>query len=88
MEAQRRLSELTGLARLSDPDRIGRMVSVRVPVDDPDAVQRTVYSEYRIEVPIFAWKTEPLLRASFAAYNDESDLESLVTALERVLNDS
>jgi selenocysteine lyase/cysteine desulfurase len=88
MEAQRRLSELTGLAPLSDPDRIGRMVSVRVPVDDPDAVQRTVYSEYRIEVPIFARKTEPLLRASFAAYNDESDLESLVTALERVLNDS
>jgi isopenicillin-N epimerase len=88
VKAQRRLSELTGLTPLSDPDRIGRMVTVRVPVDDPDAVQHTLYSEHRVEVPVFARKTEPLLRASFAPYNDESDLDSLVTALERVLNDS
>lgn len=88
VEAQRRLGDLTGLAPVADPDRIGRMVSVRVPVDDPDAVQRTLYSKYRVEVPVFARKSEPLLRASFAAYNDESDLDSLVTALERVLNAS
>jgi isopenicillin-N epimerase len=86
VEAQRRLSELTGLPPLSDPDRIGRMVSVRVPV--ADGTQARLYDEHRIEIPVFARKTEPLLRASFAPYNDESDLDSLVTALERVLNDS
>jgi selenocysteine lyase/cysteine desulfurase len=44
--------------------------------------------EHRIEVPVFARETAPLLRASFGPYNDESDLESLVTAVERVLSDS
>jgi isopenicillin-N epimerase len=88
VEAQRRLSALTGHAPLSDPDRIGRMVSVPVAVHDPDAVQRALYSQHRVEVPVFARKTRPLLRASFAAYNDESDLDSLLTALERVLSES
>jgi isopenicillin-N epimerase len=88
VEAQRRLTELTGIAPLSDPDRIGRMVSVRVPVDDAEATQARLLEEFRIELPVFARKTEPLLRASFAPYNDESDLDSLVIALERVLNES
>jgi isopenicillin-N epimerase len=88
VDAQRRLSELTGLAPLSDPERIGRMVSVHVPLSDPESVQRRLHDDYRIEVPIFARKSEPLLRASFGPYNDESDLESLLTALERVLSDS
>jgi selenocysteine lyase/cysteine desulfurase len=64
------------------------MVSVRVPVDDPEAVQHRLHDDHRIEVPIFARTSEPLLRASFGPYNDESDLESLLTALERVLSDS
>jgi selenocysteine lyase/cysteine desulfurase len=64
------------------------MVSVRVPVDDAEATQARLLKDFRIEIPVFARKTEPLLRASFAPYNDESDLDSLVTALDRVLNDS
>jgi isopenicillin-N epimerase len=88
VEAQRRLTNLRGVEPLSDPDRIGRMVSVRVPVDDAEATQARLYADYRIEVPLFARKTDPLLRASFAPYNDESDLESLVTALERLLSES
>jgi isopenicillin-N epimerase len=88
VETQRRVAELTGLEPIADPDRIGRMASVRVPTDDPEALQRRLLDEHRIEVPVFARKTAPLLRASFASYNDESDLESLVTALERLLSDS
>jgi isopenicillin-N epimerase len=88
IEAQRRLAELTGFAPISDPARIGRMVSVRVPVEDAEAAQARLLEEFRIEIPVFARKTEPLLRASFAPYNDESDLDSLVTAFERVLNES
>jgi isopenicillin-N epimerase len=88
VEAQRRLADLTGLAPISDHERIGRMVSVRVPVDDAEATQARLLKDFRIEIPVFARKTEPLLRASFAPYNDESDLDSLVTALDRVLNDS
>jgi isopenicillin-N epimerase len=88
VEAQQRLADLTGFAPISDPARIGRMVSVRVPVDDAEATQARLLDEFRIEIPVFARKTEPLLRASFAPYNDESDLDWLVTALERVLTES
>ena len=88
VDAQRRLTELTRLPPLSDADRIGRMVSVHVPADDADKLQRSLYDEDRIEVPVFARKTAPLLRASFGPYNTASELDSLLAALERRFNDS
>ena len=41
-----------------------------------------LYDERRIEVPVFARKTERLLRYSVAAYTEERDLEALADALD------
>jgi selenocysteine lyase/cysteine desulfurase len=80
-EALARLCELDGIEPIADEALIAQMASVRVPVDDADAFQKRLYDEHRIEVPVFARKTEPLLRYSVAAYTDERDLELLAGAL-------
>ena len=48
---------------------------------DGDEVQRRLYDEHRVEVPV----TDGLLRASFALYNDRGDLERLLAALSSIL---
>ena len=85
VEAQRRLTALFGTVPLSTAEFVGRMASVPLPHPDPDALKARLYDEYRIEIPMRPHDGGALLRASFAAYNDESDLDSLAAALEREL---
>jgi isopenicillin-N epimerase len=59
-----------------------QMVTMRLPPDAPADLQRRLYAEYRIEIPVF----EPrVIRASFQGYNDASDLDMLATALNALL---
>ena len=83
LEAQRRLTALLGTAPLSSPEFVGRMTAVVVPGADADELKSRLYDEHRIEVPVKPHPAGALVRASFAAYNVESDLDSLVLALER-----
>jgi isopenicillin-N epimerase len=79
--ARARLSELSGVELIAADDLVAQMASFRVPTEDPDELKRWLYREHRIEVPVFARKTEPLLRVSIAAYNDEADVSALESAL-------
>jgi selenocysteine lyase/cysteine desulfurase len=62
------------------------MVSAPLPACDPEALQRRLYDEDRIEVLAQLWNDRPLLRVSFQGYNDEADLDRLVEALARHLS--
>jgi isopenicillin-N epimerase len=59
-----------------------QMVTMRLPRDVPADLQRRLYAEYRIEIPVFE---PPMIRASFQGYNDASDLDMLATALDALL---
>jgi isopenicillin-N epimerase len=85
VQAQARLRELLGTEPPAAPELLGRMAAVPVPAVDADVLKARLYDEYRIEVPMRPHDGGALLRVSFAAYNDESDLDSLVAALEREL---
>jgi len=85
VEAQRRLAALLETEPLSTPAFLGRMAAVPVRVTDAAALKRRLYDEHRVEVPIRPYRGGSLVRASFAAYNDESDIDSLVEALDREL---
>jgi selenocysteine lyase/cysteine desulfurase len=62
------------------PSYVGRMAAVPV-AGDGDELKRRLYDEHRIELPV----TDGVLRASFAMYNDEGDLERLLAALSSIL---
>ena len=81
LETRRRLGEIPGVEPIAPDELVAQMSSVRVPTDEPDALKARLYADHRIEVPVFARKTEPLLRFSIAAYNDERNVDALIDAL-------
>jgi isopenicillin-N epimerase len=83
VEARHELARVLGVKPTAPTERyVGRMAAVPLPAGvDGDDLQRRLYDEDRIEVPI----RSGLLRVSFAMYNDGSDLDRLVTALQRIL---
>jgi selenocysteine lyase/cysteine desulfurase len=60
-----------------------RAFSVRAP--DPSGLQRRLYDEHRVEVPVYEWEETTLLRVSIGPYSDEADLERLAVALRETL---
>ena len=51
-------------------------------VDDPDALQRRLFDEHRIEVVVSKWEGKSLLRVSIGPYNEAADVERLLEALD------
>jgi isopenicillin-N epimerase len=48
---------------------------------DPEALQRRLFDEHRIEVVVLAWEGRSLLRVSIGPYNEAADVEKLLDAL-------
>lgn len=85
IKAHTRINSLTGLEALSPPSSewFQQMVAVRLPpAVDPEQISTYLYDQHRIEVLAQTWHDQPLLRVSFQAYNQESDLDALLEALE------
>jgi selenocysteine lyase/cysteine desulfurase len=62
------------------------MASIRLPSDvDTSWLKLRLYDEFHIEVPVICWQNQPMMRVSFQAYNDHSEAEALVEALQKLL---
>jgi isopenicillin-N epimerase len=82
--AEARLRTLK-LERLpGEPSLLMRAVQLPRRVD-PQKLWRRLYEEHRVEVPVYDWWERPLLRVSIGPYNDEEDVEHLVTTLATLL---
>ncbi len=68
-----------GLEPLTDD--FVQMRGLRIDHADPPALQRRLYDEHRIEVPVFETPHGWVLRVSVEGYNDEDDLRALDDAL-------
>ena len=86
-EARRRIEELTGLPPIcpDSPEWYAQMAAFPLPPCDGAALQRRLYDEYRVEVPIIEWGGRQLVRVSVQGYNTEEDVVALVTALGDLL---
>ena len=86
-EARRRIDELTGLPPIcpDSPEWYAQMAAFPLPPCDAAAIQRRLYDEYRVEVPIIEWNGRQLVRVSVQGYNTLEDVEALVGALREVL---
>lgn len=90
LKAYQRINDLTGLEPLS-PSSSGwfqQMVAVWLPdFVDPDSLHRYLYERHHIEVIVQHRQGQPYLRVSFQAYNQASDLDALLAALEKYLSE-
>ena len=66
-------------------DWTGQMVSHRLPNNSPETLKRDLWNDFSIEVPIFKWQEHKFIRVSLHYYNDISDIEKLLFALEKLL---
>ena len=74
------------------PQWYASMISLPLPPSDisprsglRDPLQESLWSEYRIEVPVLTFRERRFLRISCHLYNDRTDIERLVAALDRLL---
>ncbi len=86
-ETRQRVNALTGLGPIcpDGPEWLGQMATVRLPPVDPEGLARRLRQEFRIEVPVFEWNSQPFLRLSFQGYNSPGDADALVEALACLL---
>lgn len=85
--AEERICQCTGLPSLYSHDHwYLQMVSIALPESiEINVLKARLYDDHRIEVPLFAWKGQKLIRVSFQGYNSRRDLNRLVAGLQSLL---
>ena len=95
LEARRLLCAAVGSSAPGPNDMIGSLASVVLPDGPttdigwrrPDPLQRRLFEDWRIEVPVMSWPAPPrrLIRVSAQLYNRLSDYERLAEGLGKEL---
>lgn len=86
-QAREKISAWTGLAPLS-PDETAwyaSMTSLPLPPGEGPPLQDALWRRHQIEVPIFEWQGQRLVRVSCQMYTSPGDLERLLSALQSLL---
>jgi len=85
--ARQAIGNLTGLASLTpdSPAWYAQMVTLPLPPCQAETLQRRLYDEFHIEVPIITWHEQSFVRISIQGYNTRSDVDALATALATLL---
>lgn len=81
---QAQLCDCFGLEPLS-AKQFSQMVTIPLPECDVAAVQKRLYAEFNIEVPLVQFEKNCGVRVSFQAYNTVDDAHALIGALQAIL---
>lgn len=88
--ASQRIGVLTGLPPISPEtaDWYSQMRAIPIPrTDVPGSeLQRRLWDEYQIEIPVVDWQNQRFVRISIQAYNAPGDVDRLLAALTTLLN--
>jgi isopenicillin-N epimerase len=86
-ETARRLGELTGLPPLGSPEICApQMVAMPIPECDTAEVHKTLFERYGIEIPVFKWQDQCIVRLSVQGYNSAAQMDRLIAALRELLD--
>jgi isopenicillin-N epimerase len=88
--ARQKITALTGLPPITPdaPEWFAQMAAFPLPSGDAEALQRRLYDEFAVEIPIMAWNEQRLVRISIQGYNTQADVEALVDALQTLREDA
>jgi isopenicillin-N epimerase len=64
---------------------IGQMISIHVHTPEPEVLQRKLFKEFNIEIPIMRQADDIYMRYSINAFNSVQDLEALHNALSTII---
>jgi len=82
IDCEREVRKITGMPSVYDnPDRFSQMAAIRLPLGvDPFSFKEQLWQEFKIEVPVYLWNNQPLIRVSIQGYNSPADIHKLVSA--------
>jgi isopenicillin-N epimerase len=85
--AEKSVLEITGQDSIySSSKRFAQMAAMQLPEGtDPNLLKEILWSQFKIEIPVFLWNNRPFIRCSIQAYNSEQDVNALLNALKKVL---
>lgn len=87
--ASQRIGALTGLAPISPetPDWYSQMRAIPIPRTDisREELQRRLWDDYQIEIPVVDWQDQRFVRISVQAYNTPADVDRLIAALTALI---
>ena len=63
---------------------IGQMISIPIKTKEPEILQRTLFTEYKIEIPIMRQENDVYMRYSINAFNTIENLDTLYNALSEL----
>jgi isopenicillin-N epimerase len=81
LQALQTVTERHGLTPIARDDDWAQMVAIPVPAQDPLALQRRLFVEHGIEVPVTSHGERVFVRMSVQGYNAAGDVARLVEAL-------
>lgn len=86
-DTARRLQALTGLAPLSTPEFCApQMVAMPIPDTDTLELSKALMARYSIEIPVFKWQDQSIVRVSVQGYNSKAQMDILIEALTELLD--
>ena len=65
---------------------LGQMASIPLPIKEPENFRNKLFSNYKIQIPVFRWENKIFLRYSIQTYNSDQELEKLFYAVKKLLN--
>jgi len=82
-----RICELTSLPPLYplDSDFFSQMGIAPLPRCDTVLLKKSLYDNYKVEIPLVQWHDKQFLRISVQGYNSQEDIDRLITALTVLL---
>jgi len=71
------------LAPLTD-DFFGQMLSAEIKTGQPEKLQRLLFEEYKVEIPVMRHGDKVFIRYSLNAFNTQKDLDTLFDAIKDI----
>ena len=63
---------------------IGQMLSLEINCAEPEKLQKTLFDQYKIEIPVMRHGSKVFIRYSINAFNSQADLDALYNALKAI----
>ena len=68
-----------------DDNFLGQMCSIRIKTNEPEKLQRHLFENYKIEIPVMRHDQYVFIRYSIQVFNTQNDLDKLYNALSEII---
>lgn len=79
------VTDMTGLPKICPDDWLGQMATILFPSEDVAAFKKSLYYDYKIEMPTMAPEGHSGFRVSINGYNSDEDVDHLLSTLKKFL---